>query len=63
MLFARNEIDGLTNGTRLIFLLIRSTVSVRVEIPPDSIWNQKQEAAHIAIEQAMMKKAGDGNKV
>ncbi|MGU6537147.1 phage tail fiber protein [Salmonella enterica subsp. enterica serovar Panama] len=61
--FARNEIDGLTNGDP-VDIPADSFVSVRVEIPPDSIWNQKQEAAHIAIEQAMMKEERtDGNNV
>ncbi|ENT5052672.1 hypothetical protein ACFO7G_003573 [Salmonella enterica] len=61
--FARNEIDGLTNGDP-VDIPADSFVSVRVEIPPDSIWNKKQEATRIAMEQSMMKEERtDGNNV
>ncbi|EBL8630291.1 phage tail protein, partial [Salmonella enterica] len=41
-----------------------SFVSVRVEMPADSIWNQKQEAVHIAMVEARMKEERtDGNNV
>lgn len=61
--FARNEIDNLTNGDP-IDIPSDSFVSVRVEMPADSIWNQKQEAPRIAMEEAMMKEErSDGNNV
>ncbi|EAM6193896.1 phage tail protein [Salmonella enterica] len=41
-----------------------SFVSVRVEMPEDSIWNKKQEATRIAMEEARMKEGRtDGNNV
>ncbi|HAF6120698.1 TPA: phage tail protein, partial [Salmonella enterica] len=41
-----------------------SFVSVRVEMPVDSIWNKKQEATRIAMEEARMKEERtDGNNV
>ncbi|EAN5895860.1 phage tail protein [Salmonella enterica subsp. enterica] len=41
-----------------------SFVSVRVEMPENSIWNKKQEATRIAMEEAMMKEGRtDGNNV
>ncbi|EEC0471364.1 phage tail protein, partial [Salmonella enterica subsp. enterica] len=41
-----------------------SFVSVRVEMPENSIWNKKQEAARIAMEEARMKEGRtDGNNV
>ncbi|EAS2491283.1 phage tail protein [Salmonella enterica subsp. enterica serovar Cerro] len=61
--FARNEIDNLTNGDP-IDIPPDSFVSVRVEMPSDSIWNKKQEATRIAMEEARMKeKRTDGNNV
>lgn len=42
--FARNEINGLTNGEP-VDIPADSFVSVRVEMPPDSIWNQRQNDA------------------
>lgn len=61
--FARNEIDNLTNGDP-IDIPSDSFVSVRVEMPADSIWNQKQEAVHIAMVEARMKEERtDGNNV
>ena len=39
--FARNEIDGKSNGEP-IDIPSDSFVSVRVEMPPNSIWNQRQ---------------------
>lgn len=42
--FARNEINGLTNGEPAD-IPEDSFVSVRVEMPPDSIWNQRQNEA------------------
>ncbi|EHI7575969.1 phage tail protein [Salmonella enterica] len=41
-----------------------SFVSVRVEMPEDSVWNKKQEATRIAMEEARMKEERtDGNNV
>ncbi|EAM9794155.1 phage tail protein [Salmonella enterica] len=41
-----------------------SFVSVRVEMPEDSVWNKKQEATRIAMEEARMKEGRtDGNNV
>ncbi|EJR4366959.1 phage tail protein [Salmonella enterica] len=41
-----------------------SFVSVRVEMPENSIWNKKQKATRIAMEEAMMKEwRTDGNNV
>ncbi|HIC5912643.1 TPA: phage tail protein [Salmonella enterica subsp. enterica serovar Bareilly] len=41
-----------------------SFVSVRVEMPENSIWNKKQEATRIAMEEARMKEGRtDGNNV
>lgn len=61
--FARNEIDNLTNGDP-IDIPPDSFVSVRVEMPSDSIWNKKQEATRIAMEEARMKEERtDGNNV
>lgn len=42
--FARNEINGLTNGEP-VDIPADSFVSVRVEMPPDSICNQRQNDA------------------
>ncbi|EOZ2640078.1 phage tail protein [Escherichia coli] len=42
--FARNEINVLTNGEP-VDIPADSFVSVRVEMPPDSIWNQRQNDA------------------
>ncbi|ELS8690982.1 phage tail protein [Salmonella enterica] len=59
--FARNEIDGVTNGDP-VDIPADSFVSVRVEMPVDSIWNKKQEATRIAMEEARMKEERtDGN--
>ncbi|HAK8369928.1 TPA: phage tail protein, partial [Salmonella enterica] len=61
--FARNEIDGVTNGDP-VDIPADSFVSVRVEMPVDSIWNKKQEATRIAMEEARMKEERtDGNNV
>lgn len=61
--FARNEIDNLTNGDP-IDIPSDSFVSVRVEMPADSVWNQKQDAAHIVMVEARMKEERtDGNNV
>ncbi|ECD4285976.1 phage tail protein [Salmonella enterica subsp. enterica serovar Potsdam] len=61
--FARNEIDNLTNGDP-IDIPPDSFVSVRVEMPENSIWNKKQEATRIAMEEARMKEGRtDGNNV
>ncbi|MGU6729118.1 phage tail protein, partial [Salmonella enterica subsp. enterica serovar Oranienburg] len=41
-----------------------SFVSVRVEMPEDSVWNKKQEATRITMEEARMKEGWtDGNNV
>ncbi|MGU6727892.1 phage tail fiber protein, partial [Salmonella enterica subsp. enterica serovar Oranienburg] len=41
-----------------------SFVSVRVEMPEDSVWNKKQEATRIAMEEARVKEERtDGNNV
>ncbi|HAK8346931.1 TPA: phage tail protein, partial [Salmonella enterica] len=61
--FARNEIDGVTNGDP-VDIPADSFVSVRVEMPVDNIWNKKQEATRIAMEEARMKEERtDGNNV
>ncbi|EDV4559702.1 phage tail protein [Salmonella enterica subsp. enterica] len=61
--FARNEIDGVTNGDP-VDIPADSFVSVRVEMPVDSIWNKKQEATRIAMEEARMKEEQtDGNNM
>lgn len=61
--FARNEIDGVTNGDP-VDIPADSFVSVRVEMPEDSVWNKKQEATRIAMEEARMKEERtDGNNV
>ncbi|EDH6634474.1 phage tail protein, partial [Salmonella enterica subsp. enterica serovar Havana] len=61
--FARNEIDNLTNGDP-IDIPSDSFVSARVEMPADSVWNQKQDAAHIVMVEARMKEERtDGNNV
>ncbi|EHQ5247431.1 phage tail protein [Salmonella enterica] len=61
--FARNEIDNLKSGEP-IDIPSDSFVSVRVEMPENSIWNQKQEAGRIVMEETMMKEEWtDGNNV
>ncbi|EBW4437549.1 phage tail protein, partial [Salmonella enterica subsp. enterica serovar Cubana] len=61
--FARNEIDNLTNGDP-IDIPSDSFVSVRVEMPADSVWNQKKDAANIVMVEARMKEERtDGNNV
>lgn len=50
--FARNEINGLTNGEP-VDIPADSFVSVRVEMPPDSIWNQRQKEAQEEIEKSV----------
>ncbi|HFE0235242.1 TPA: phage tail protein [Salmonella enterica] len=61
--FARNEIDNLTNGDP-IDIPSDSFVSVRVEMPADSVWNQKKDAANIVMVEAGMKEERtDGNNV
>ncbi|EEK8464027.1 phage tail protein [Salmonella enterica] len=61
--FARNEIDNLKSGEP-IDIPSDSFVSVRVEMPENSIWNQKQEAGRIVMEETMMKEERtDGNNV
>jgi len=42
-IFARNEIDGIADGEP-VDIPADQFISVRVEMPQDSIWNQKQEA-------------------
>ncbi|MFB0711484.1 phage tail protein [Buttiauxella noackiae] len=49
--FARNIRDGYENGDP-IDIPADQFVSVRVEMPQNSIWNQKQEAAQKAMEEA-----------
>lgn len=49
--FAQNLIEGVTNGDS-IDIPVDSFVSVRVEMPADSIWNQKQEAAQSELREA-----------
>ncbi|EBS0276527.1 TPA: phage tail protein [Salmonella enterica subsp. enterica serovar Waycross] len=49
--FARNEIDGLTNGEP-VDIPSDSFVSVRVEMPPNSICNQRQKEAQEEIEKS-----------
>ncbi|EFO1082158.1 phage tail protein [Escherichia coli] len=46
--FARNEIEGLTDGAP-VDIPADQFVSVRVEMPACSIWNQKQEEAVAAM--------------
>ncbi|EBZ5248273.1 phage tail protein, partial [Salmonella enterica subsp. enterica serovar Havana] len=59
----RNEIDNLTNGDP-IDIPSDSFVSVRVEMPADSVWNQKKDAANIVMVEARMKEERtDGNNV
>ncbi|MFP2513964.1 phage tail fiber protein [Buttiauxella agrestis] len=48
--FARNEIDGFAGGAP-IDIPADQFVSVRVEMPHDSIYNQAQEAAQKALEE------------
>lgn len=49
--FARNEIDGFAGGDP-IDIPADQFVSVRVEMPADSVWNQKQAASQKAMEEA-----------
>lgn len=46
--FARNEVDGLNNGDP-VDIPIDQFVSVRVEMPADSLYNQKLSATELAI--------------
>lgn len=46
--FARNEVDGLNNGDP-VDIPRDQFVSVRVEMPADSLYNQKLSAAELAI--------------
>lgn len=46
--FARNEIDGLSDGDA-VDIPADQFVSVRVEMPSDSIWNKKQEESKQAM--------------
>ena len=49
--FARNERDGINDGEP-IDIPSDQFVSVRVEMPANSIWNQKQLAAKKALDDA-----------
>ena len=49
--FARNELDGINDGEP-IDIPSDQFVSVRVEMPANSIWNQKQLAAKKALDDA-----------
>ncbi|MFI7988514.1 phage tail fiber protein, partial [Citrobacter freundii] len=49
--FARNEREGLADGD-LVDIPSDQFVSVRVEMPADSIWNQKQKAIEEAAKSA-----------
>lgn len=72
-LFAQNRIgntdnDGVFTETvadgEPVDIPADSFVSVRVEMPEDSVWNKKQEATRIAMEEARMKEERtDGNNV
>lgn len=55
--FAQNLIDGLNDGDP-IDIPADSFVSVRVEMPSSSIWNKKQLAAKIAVEEVDSDKQG-----
>ncbi|MFT2917152.1 phage tail protein, partial [Enterobacter sp. 01-M-02-PA-ECC] len=48
--FARNERDGLADGEP-VDIPAHQFVSVRVEMPADSIWNQKQTEEALKQEQ------------
>ncbi|MGS6220720.1 phage tail fiber protein, partial [Enterobacter intestinihominis] len=48
--FARNERDGLADGEP-VDIPAHQFVSVRVEMPVDSIWNQKQTEEALKQEQ------------
>ncbi|EBX4799305.1 phage tail protein [Salmonella enterica subsp. enterica serovar Virchow] len=71
--FAQNRIgntdnDGVFTETvadgEPVDIPVDSFVSVRVEMPEDSVWNKKQEATRIAMEEARMKEGRtDGNNV
>ncbi|EEI9213910.1 phage tail protein, partial [Salmonella enterica subsp. enterica serovar Carrau] len=71
--FAQNrigntDIDGVFTETvadgEPVDIPADSFVSVRVEMPEGSIWNKKQEAIRIAMEQSMMKEERtDGDNV
>ncbi|WP_368744318.1 phage tail protein [Enterobacter asburiae] len=50
--FARNELDGIKDGDP-IDIPADQFVSVRVEMPADSIWNTKQLAAKNALEDSI----------
>jgi len=50
--FARNELDGIKDGDP-IDIPAEQFVSVRVEMPADSIWNTKQLAAKNALEDSI----------
>jgi hypothetical protein len=47
--FARNELQGVSDGDP-VDIAADQFVSVRVEMPADSIWNKKQLAANKALE-------------
>ena len=47
--FARNEIDGIADGDP-VDIPVDQFVSVRVEMPQDSIWNQKMAAIQVEPE-------------
>lgn len=47
--FARNEISGISEGDP-VDIPVDQFVSVRVEMPVDSIWNQRRQAAEEALE-------------
>jgi len=49
--FARNEISGISEGDP-VDIPVDQFVSVRVEMPVDSIWNQRRQAAEEALEAA-----------
>ncbi|MCT9843343.1 hypothetical protein N7563_04640 [Leclercia adecarboxylata ATCC 23216 = NBRC 102595] len=50
--FARNIIEGVTDGDP-VDIPAGQFISVRVEMPMDSIWNQQQEIARIRSEEAL----------
>ncbi|EAM2888722.1 phage tail protein [Salmonella enterica] len=61
--FASNHIEGVNDGEP-IDIPDGRWIDLRVEMPQRSIWNQKQEATRIAMEEARMKEERtDGNNV
>uniref|UniRef100_UPI00374F207B phage tail fiber protein n=1 Tax=Leclercia adecarboxylata TaxID=83655 RepID=UPI00374F207B len=56
--FARNEISGISEGDP-VDIPVDQFVSVRVEMPVDSIWNQRQLEAAAAMAETVPEEQPD----